>query len=463
MVASTFHVIKDPVHDTIQFTSEEDSWIKPFIDSPPFQRLRHIKQMGLGDLIFPGAVHTRFNHCIGCCYVGSQIAKKIGLNDEDRQLVMIACLLHDIGHGPFSHAFEGIFHKSIIRHELWTRHFLAEYETEEFFSRYNKLNPRAQLTKEKYNVIADMIMHKPVKNRVLADIVSSQLDADRLDYLLRDNHFCGVRYGDFDLRWMLHCMTIVKSGNGNRLGITHKGIGVVEHYLMARRLMVRNIYQLQKKLAIEHMMVQLFASLAESMDQHAPFASIRDTRLGKFLVAANAYNRSVESAKHVETLKHTFLEENYANYKDLCDYDVFLLLKQLSDMNDKHPAVQIASTLQHRRMPAIVRLDNADLSVVETELDNFKSQHHKTYQDWQLTLLQTPHRSYSGEYDPILVVDEYGEIRSIDEYSIMIDAMSDRLENVAFLFIDKTIEEDKPVAALIKKMQRLDVIPSAAG
>src|SRR3990167_5715892 len=382
MATSIFHVIKDPVHDTIQFTSEEDSWIKPFIDSPQFQRLRHIKQMGLGDLIFPGAVHTRFNHCIGCCYVGSQIAKKIGLSDEDRQLVMIACLLHDIGHGPFSHAFEGIFQKSIIRHELWTRNFLAEYETDEFFTRYNKLNPQAKLNNEKFRIIADMIMHAPVKKHVLADIVSSQLDADRLDYLLRDNHFCGVHYGEFDLRWMLHCMTIVKSEDGDRLGITHKGIGVVEHYLMARRLMARNIYQLQKKLAIEQMMIQLFASLAVSMDQHALFADIRPTRLGKFLVAANAYNISVDSSKQIDTLKHQFLEENYPNYKDLCDYDVFLLIKQLADMNDEHPAVQIASRIQYRKMPKIVRLDYADMAAVEDELQEFKSQHHKKYQDW---------------------------------------------------------------------------------
>ena len=453
MATSIFHVIKDPVHDTIQFTSEEDSWIKPFIDSPQFQRLRHIKQMGLGDLIFPGAVHTRFNHCIGCCYVSSQIAKKIGLNDEDRQLVMIACLLHDIGHGPFSHAFEGIFQKSIIRHELWTRHFLAEYETDEFFENYNRLNPHAHLNKEKFRIIADMIMHRPVKKHVLADIVSSQLDADRLDYLLRDNHFCGVRYGEFDLRWMLHCMTIVKSEDGDRLGITHKGIGVVEHYLMARRLMARNIYQLQKKLAIEQMMIQLFASLAVSMDQHALFADIRPTRLGKFLVAANAYNISVDSSKQIDTLKHQFLEENYPNYKDLCDYDVFLLIKQLADMNDEHPAVQIASRIQYRKMPKIVRLDYADMAAVEDELQEFKSQHHKKYQDWQLTLMQTPHRSYSGEYDPILVVNEQGTIKSIDQYSIMIDAMSDRLENGAFLFIDKMIADDKPVAQFIKKLQ----------
>src|SRR5476651_1965226 len=173
-----YHVIKDPVHGTMQFSAEEDNWIKPFIDSPNFQRLRHIKQLGMGDFIFPGAVHTRFNHCLGCCYIASQIAHKVGLAEEERQLVIIACLLHDIGHGPFSHTFEDIFHHKLIRHEAWTPFFLADYLKPEFFAAYNKLNPKDQLTEEKFALIQAMIMHKSPKKRVMADIVSSQMDAD---------------------------------------------------------------------------------------------------------------------------------------------------------------------------------------------------------------------------------------------------------------------------------------------
>lgn len=446
-----FHVIKDPVHGTMQFTSTEDAWVKPFIDSPTFQRLRHIKQLGLGDLIFPGAVHTRFNHCLGCCYVASQIAQKIGLADEERQLVMIAALLHDVGHGPFSHAFEGMFQDKLIHHEDWTPYFLDDYSRKDFFANYNKLNPRHHLTEDKFKEIAQMIMHKPVEKRVLADIVSSQLDADRLDYLLRDSHFCGVRYGEFDFRWMLHCMAIVESPDGERLGITHKGIGVVEHYLMARRLMTRNIYHSQKKLALELYLVQLLASLAENLEYHAPFASIRGTRLGKFLIAANRFNQLAESSRNTQELKREFLEENFANYKELCDYDVFALIKQLSEMNDHHPAVQIATRLQHRCMPKIVRLDHLDLKTAETELHAFKAKHTE-FQDWQLSLHQTPHRSYSGE-DPILVLSEQGKTDAIDHYSFMINAISDRLEHVAFLSVDEAIADKTPIVNLIKDIQ----------
>lgn len=457
MNSTLFHVIKDPVHGTMQFTSTEDSWVKPFIDSPNFQRLRHIKQLGMGDFIFPGAVHSRFNHCLGCCYVASQIAQKIGLADEERQLVMIACLLHDIGHGPFSHAFEGIFVNKLIHHEDWTPYFLADYGTKDFFYHYNRLNPRYHLTEDKFRDIAEMIMHKPVTKSVLADIVSSQLDADRLDYLLRDSHFCGVKYGEFDFRWMVHCMAIVETNDGERLGITHKGIGAVEHYLMARRLMTRNIYHSQKKLALETLLVQLLANLAESLEYHTPYAAIRQTRLGQFLLAANRLNQATESAPvdHVSDYKRDFIEQNYACYKELCDYDVFQLIKQLAELDDTHPATQIAMRLQQRAMPKILRLDDLNLQMVNEYLQAFKTTYKQDFQDWQLMLIQTPHRSYSGEDDPILVVNERGTMKSISHFSFMINAISDRLEHTAFLSIDKTIADDARVLALMKQLQNV--------
>ncbi|EKD70294.1 MAG: hypothetical protein ACD_46C00576G0001 [uncultured bacterium] len=448
-----FHVIKDPVHGTMQFTSAEDAWVKPFIDSPPFQRLRHIKQLGMGDYIFPGAVHTRFNHCMGCCYVGSQIAQKIGLIDADRQLVMIACLLHDVGHGPFSHAFEGIFHEKSILHEDWTPYFLKDYETQDFFANYNLLNPKHHLTEEKFNEIGNMIMHQPVKKQLLADIVSSQLDADRLDYLLRDSHFCGVRYGEFDFRWMLHCLAIVNSKQGDRLGITHKGVGVTEHYLMARRLLTRNICHSQKKLAIEEYLVQLLANLAESLEFHAPYKHIRHTRLGEFLIAANRFNQEAERG-NADELKRKFIEENFANYKELCDYDVYAIIKQLAQLCDSHAATQIAARIQHRKMPKILRLNYANVDVAQDELNEFKKKYHHQYQHWQLILIKSPHRSYSGEDDPIYVVNEHGVVNPINDYSIMIDAISDRLEHVAFIAIDKMIAEEKPVIDFTRHIQK---------
>ena len=448
-----FHVIKDPAHGTMQFTTTEDNWIKPFIDSPHFQRLRHIKQLGMGDFIFPGAVHTRFNHCIGCCYVASQITHKIGLAEEERQLVMTACLLHDIGHGPFSHTFEDLFHHKMIRHEAWTPFFLADYRKDAFFDEYNRRNPNHPLTHEKFALIEEMIMHKSPKKSLLSDIVSSQLDADRLDYLLRDSHFSGVTYGEFDFRWMLNSMIIVDGGHGERLGLTYKGIGVVEQYLMARRLMTRNIYHHQKKLALEFFLVKLLASLARALHTEPAYHEIKTTRLGKFLTAVDRFNQIVSSVHDNESLKQTFLEENYADYKELCDYDVFSVVKTLAHTDTDHTAAQIAKRLHYRHMPKVIRLESVDLAAAEAVIQDFKSTHQKTIQDWQFALIKSPHQSYSLDDDPILIADEQGTVRPLTDMSLMINAISDRYENTAFLCIDSKIHEDKKVQDVVKKIR----------
>jgi HD superfamily phosphohydrolase len=452
-----YHVIKDPVHGTMQFTDIEDGWVKPFINSPHFQRLRHIKQLGMGDFIFPGAVHTRFNHCLGCCYIGSQIAHKIGLADEERQLVMIACLLHDIGHGPFSHAFEDVFDQKRIRHEDWTPFFLADYRRSDFFEDYNNLNPRYSLTESKFAMVESMIMHRSTVKNVLADIVSSQLDADRLDYLRRDSHFCGVEYGQFDFRWMLHCMAIVNDKQHERLGITHKGIGVVEHYLMARRLMMRNIYFSQKKLALEYLLVELLAKVAEQLDG-AALADLRTTRLGLFLARVNEFNQSARSAPDIKALKQKFLNDCYPIYKELCDYDVFAMINRLVELKDNSSLSQIAARLQFREIPKIIRADFMNLAQLEALVAEFKSAHAKTIEDWQMAVIKTPHQSYSADDDPILVLDEHNEVRPINEMSLMINAISDKYEQTGFLCIDRAVMGDKKVEAFVKKVTAASVL-----
>ena len=451
-----FHVIKDPVHSTMQFTDTEDRWIKPFIDSPFLQRLRFIRQMGMGDFIFPGAVHTRFSHSIGCCYVASQIAHKIHLSDTDRQLVMIACLLHDIGHGPFSHTFEGIFVDKLIHHEDWTPYFLDDFRQAGFFDHYNLLNPQYPLYADNFEIIANMIMHYPVEDRVLADIVSSQLDADRLDYLLRDSHFCGVQYGQFDLRWMLHCLVIVNTEAGKRLGINYKGIGAVEHYLMARRLMIRNIYQLQKKIAFENFFIQCFAELSTTLHENEQYAAIRNTRIGQFLIAMNEFNQSaISHTNRIHEKKEMFLQENYHLYKELCDHDVFAIIKELASYDSNEKIVQLAKRLQHRSMPKTVRIDYVNLSAIEAELETFKSLHKDFIEPWQLTIMQTPHRSYSGESDPIWVVNEQGRVKPISQYSLMLSALSDKLENSAFLCVDRMLIADSRILSFLEKVKNM--------
>ncbi len=438
------HVIKDPVHGAMQFTGTEYRWIKPLIDSPGLQRLRHIKQMGMTDYIFPGAVHTRFNHSLGCCYIACQIAHRIGLSDEERQTVMLAGLLHDIGHGPFSHAFEDLFYQRLIRHEDWTPLFLADYSAETRFAE-----------------IRDMIMHRSKATPVLADIVSSQLDADRLDYLLRDSHFCGVAYGEFDFPWLLNSMTIVDTPTGERLGITWKGIGAVEHYLMARRLMTRNLCHHPKKLAFEFLLVSLLAELAKQSPDYTLLTELPKTRIGKFLTAVNTFNHAARTTNQHDQLREQFLLNHYDDYRWLCDYDIFALIRELSELDKNNPAVKLAKRIQYRQIPHIISIQLTHNT--ENEIAQFLQENKNTIEAWQFGVIKTPHQSYTIDEDPILVETAERQVKSLDALSLMIRAISDRAEQTAFLCIDHEIMTHPRLASILHILTKEMPIDHPAG
>lgn len=446
-----FHVIKDPVHGVMQFSDKENNWIKPFINHPHFQRLRHIRQVGMVDLIFPGAVYTRFNHSLGCCYVGSQIANKIGLIDEEKQLVILACLLHDIGHGPFSHAFEGLFSGKCIRHEEWTPYFLNEFNNNDFLEKYNAENYNFPLSAEKFTAIEQMIMHCYTKNKLLSDIVSSQLDADRLDYLLRDSHFCGVKYGEFDLRWMLHCLTPVQTEDGLRLGVTKKGVGVVEHYLVARWLMIRNIYHHDKKHAVEHMLTKFLNALSKYIPSpEADFLkSYRNSSLGRLLININEFNNMIYGRKPNKKEKEKFLSDNFALYRKLSDIQVFALIAELADLEIKNDVVLLAQRIQYRQMPKVVSLDISQIHDVQAKIESLKKKHKETISDWQLEIISAPRLCYSEDIDPIWVLGSQGQISKINESSLLVNSLANQYEHACLLFIDCALVEMPEIQQLI--------------
>ncbi len=449
-----FHVIKDPVHGVMQFSDKENSWIKPFINHPHFQRLRHIRQVGMADLIFPGAVYTRFNHSLGCCYVSSQIANKIGLIDEEKQLVILACLLHDIGHGPFSHAFEGLFTNKCIRHEEWTPSFLKEFQHTDFLEKYNHENPEFPLNAEKFEAIEQMITHRYTKNKLLSDIVSSQLDADRLDYLLRDSHFCGVKYGEFDLRWMLHCLTPVPTEEGLRLGVTKKGVGVVEHYLVARWLMIRNIYHHDKKHAAEHMLTKFLIALAKYIPSpEADFLeSYRSSPLGKLLININSFNKMIEGRKPTQKEKEKFLSDNFVLYKKLSDIQVLALIAELADLEIKHDVVLLAQRIQYRQMPKVVSLDISQIYDIQAQVEALKKNHPATISDWQLEIISAPRLCYSEDFDPIWVLGSQGQISKINESSLLVNSLANQYEHACLLFIDCALVDMSEIQELVRKI-----------
>ena len=190
------------------------------MDMPQFQRLRRIKQLGLISLIYPGATHTRFEHCLGTMNLGSKLAEELELDQDDVDLIRISALLHDIGHGPFSHVSEGVLS---FPHEELTRYVVTQTSMRD-------------LLEEKFDVneIADIINGKGH----LGPIVSGELDVDRMDYLLRDSHNTGVSYGIIDYE---RNISNLKLEDGLILDI--KGVQAAEGALVSRYFMYPSVYQ----------------------------------------------------------------------------------------------------------------------------------------------------------------------------------------------------------------------------
>ncbi|WP_458456248.1 HD domain-containing protein [Methanobrevibacter sp.] len=208
--------IRDSVYGDISLNDFE---VK-IMDMPQFQRLRRIKQLGLISLIYPGATHTRFEHSIGTMNLGSKLAEELGLEDDEIELIRASALVHDIGHGPFSHVSEGVLS---FPHEELTKFVITETSMRD-------------LLEEKFDVneIVDIINGRGY----LGPVVSGELDVDRMDYLLRDSHNTGVAYGIIDYERII---SNLKLDDGLILDI--KGVQAAEGALVSRYFMYPSVYQ----------------------------------------------------------------------------------------------------------------------------------------------------------------------------------------------------------------------------
>ena len=208
--------IRDSLHGNLQLNEFE---VK-LIDTPQIQRLRRIKQLGFTYLVYPGANHTRFEHSIGTMYLASRLAYGLKLPDEQRQILRVCALLHDAGHGPFSHVSEAVLKES---HEQLTSKLILESELSTILSeKYD--------TKEIIGLIGG--------EGSLGQIISGDLDVDRMDYLLRDSYYTGVAYGVIDVERLIHNMKLE-----DNLILKSKGVQAAESMLLARYFMYPSVYQ----------------------------------------------------------------------------------------------------------------------------------------------------------------------------------------------------------------------------
>src|SRR5919202_1358080 len=235
LVAVSERIYRDPVHNIIRLRADtrEGRLMISLVDAPEFQRLRRIKQLGLALFTYQGAEHSRFTHSLGVLHLITRVLDKLAENytidEEDRAAARAAALLHDIGHGSFSHVFE---HVLGFHHEAWTVRAVLD-ETTEINQVLRDYSPRPPQS------VAEIIEGK-FRPAFLAQLVSSQLDCDRMDYLLRDSLMTGAKYGIFDLEWIINALAVDEAND--RLYVTARGLYAVEEYLQARYYMFRQVY-----------------------------------------------------------------------------------------------------------------------------------------------------------------------------------------------------------------------------
>jgi HD superfamily phosphohydrolase len=214
-----------------------------------FQRLRGIKQLALANLVYPGALHTRFDHSIGVMHIGGRMAEQLKLH-EDIEIVRLACLLHDVGHGPFSHVSEEVLEKFSPNSSTGEREEIHEKITCNIIKYSKELDLR---DKQREQVI-DLIQNTNQEN-IKKGIITGPIDADKQDYLLRDSYYCGVKYGVFDLERLIESLKPIDVGIENLIGVKESGVHAIEQFVISKYYMSTQVYRHKIRLVTDAMIV----------------------------------------------------------------------------------------------------------------------------------------------------------------------------------------------------------------
>ena len=269
-------ILRDPVHGIVSFDGAEERVVASLLRTREVQRLRHVRQLGLTSLVFPGAEHSRFSHAMGAAHVMSRLLSGIRgapdvpqeqrLTASDTVCALAAALLHDLGHGPFSHLFEELL-PNTWDHERWTGEILQDPATQVCCA----------LERLEGGLAARVaaLLAGQSRLRYLSQSVSGMLDVDRCDYLLRDSHMTGVRYGLFDLDWLLAALRVAQAPNGEWVLAVEgrKGLPPIEQYFLGRHFMYRQVYHHKATRAAECLMRVLFRRVIERVREGAPPAA----------------------------------------------------------------------------------------------------------------------------------------------------------------------------------------------
>ena len=316
-MANKLKIINDPVHGFIKIPYEI---IFDIMEHRCFQRLRRISQTGLLSLIFPGATHTRFHHAIGAMHLmfnALEILKQKGvkISAEEEKGAVLAVLLHDVGHGPFSHALENILMDNWHHEKLSL--LLMEQLNEEFSG---ELTVAIQMFQGKY--------HRKFFNQ----LISSQLDVDRLDYLKRDSFYTGVSEGNINTQRILSTLNVLD----DELVLDEKGIYSIEHYLVARMFMYWQVYYHKAAVLAENLLIKIM-------------------NRAKTLVLRNVKVEASENLKYFLYRESSTeaTEEDIARFMELDDTDVLQAIKSWKNHED-FVLSYLCKTVINRKFPKII-------------------------------------------------------------------------------------------------------------
>ena len=316
-MANKLKIINDPVHGFIKIPYEI---IFDIMEHRCFQRLRRISQTGLLSLIFPGATHTRFHHAIGAMHLmfnALEILKQKGvkISTEEEKGAMLAVLLHDVGHGPFSHALENILMDNWHHEKLSL--LLMEQLNEEFSG---ELTIAIQMFQGKYH------------RRFFNQLISSQLDVDRLDYLKRDSFYTGVSEGNINTQRILSTLNVLD----DELVLDEKGIYSIEHYLVARMFMYWQVYYHKAAVLAENLLIKIM-------------------NRAKTLVSQNVKVEASENLKYFLYRESSIeaTEEDIARFMELDDTDVLQAIKSWKN-HDDFVLSYLCKTVINRKFPKII-------------------------------------------------------------------------------------------------------------
>jgi len=370
-------VFNDPVHGFISIPNE---LIFDIIQHPYFQRLRRICQTGLTELVYPGARHSRFHHALGAMFLMQKAIetlrmKGVEISEEEKNAVLCAILLHDIGHGPFSHALEHTIMEDWV-HEKISLHIMELLNIE--FS--GQLELAIRIFKGEY------------ERKFLSQLVSSQLDVDRLDYLKRDSFFTGVVEGNINPDRIISTMNV----KDDQLVIDSKGIYSIEKYLIARMFMYWQVYNHKTSVTAEVLAIQALKRAKEL------------SRSGHRLFATDALNYFLSNSQSSD------LKMRLAYFTKLDDSDIWTCLKQWQHHDDQILAY-ISSALVNRRLP-VSKILSQKLSLEEIKGLTTKAAEIVGVDDGSYFVHQTQIRviPYDSEHSPIFIMNKD---KSLDEIS----------------------------------------------